>query len=152
MPAHLIEPAHCKQCFMHIIYNQLLSANIDSCLKSKLKHKVVINFSRNRCIMVRYTLHSHACSSAESVPIGGIHGRVVKVVDFKSPAPYRCEFETRHGLWILSCEEVIQLAYWTLVVLLRCPLMPEIMQGTWGLPQPVKLEHRDMTYIVLMWR
>jgi hypothetical protein len=25
-------------------------------------------------------------------------------------------------------------------------------KGTWGLPPPVKLERRDMTYTVLMWR
>jgi hypothetical protein len=25
-------------------------------------------------------------------------------------------------------------------------------KGTWGLPPPVKLEHRDMTYTVSMWR
>jgi hypothetical protein len=25
-------------------------------------------------------------------------------------------------------------------------------KGTWGLPSPVKLERRDMTYIVSMWR
>jgi hypothetical protein len=30
-------------------------------------------------------------------------------------------------LWILSWWETIQLAYWQLVVLLRCPFMPEIM-------------------------
>jgi hypothetical protein len=29
--------------------------------------------------------------------------------------------------WILSCEEAIQLAYRSLVALLRCPLTPEIM-------------------------
>jgi hypothetical protein len=52
---------------------------------------------------------------------------VVKVVDFKPLAPYRCGFESRQGLWILSCEEVIQLAYGTSVVLLKYPFVPEIM-------------------------
>jgi hypothetical protein len=33
------------------------------------------------------------------------------------------------GLWILSCEEAIQLAYRTSVVLLRCPFVPEIIHG-----------------------
>jgi hypothetical protein len=37
--------------------------------------------------------------------------------------------ESRKGLRILSCEEAIQLAYGTSVVLLRCPLVPEIMHG-----------------------
>jgi hypothetical protein len=55
--------------------------------------------------------------------------RVVKVVDFEPLAPHRCGFESRHGLWILSCEEAIQLAYGTSVVLLRCPFEPEIMHG-----------------------
>jgi hypothetical protein len=35
---------------------------------------------------------------------------------------------------IFSCEETILLAYRTSVVLLGCPLLPEIMQG---LPSPV---------------
>jgi hypothetical protein len=51
---------------------------------------------------------------------------VVKVVDFKPLVPHRCEFE---GLWILPCEEVIQLAYGTSVVLRRCPFVPEIVHG-----------------------
>jgi hypothetical protein len=54
---------------------------------------------------------------------------VVKVVDFKPLAPYRCGFESLQGLWILSCEQAIQLAYGTLVVLLRFPYLPEIMHG-----------------------
>jgi hypothetical protein len=53
--------------------------------------------------------------------IWGVRGRVVKVVDFKSLAPHRCGFESGQGLWILSCEEAIQLAYGTFV--------PEIMHG-----------------------
>jgi hypothetical protein len=59
----------------------------------------------------------------------GVRGRVVKVVDFKQLVPHRCGIESRHGLWILSCEEAIQLAYGTSVVLLRCPFVPEIMHG-----------------------
>jgi hypothetical protein len=54
---------------------------------------------------------------------------VAKVVDFKPFAPHSCGFESQQGLWILSCEEAIQLAYRTLVVLLRCPFVPEIMHG-----------------------
>jgi hypothetical protein len=54
---------------------------------------------------------------------------MVKVVDFKPLAPHRCGFESRQGLWILSCEEAIQLAYGTSVVLLRCLFVPEIMHG-----------------------
>jgi hypothetical protein len=54
---------------------------------------------------------------------------VVKVVDFKPLAPHRCGFESRQGLWILACEEAIQLAYRTSVVLLRCLLVLEIMHG-----------------------
>jgi hypothetical protein len=54
---------------------------------------------------------------------------VVKVVDFKPLVDHCYGFESRQGLWILSYEEAIQLAYGTSVVLLRCPLMPEIMHG-----------------------
>jgi hypothetical protein len=61
--------------------------------------------------------------------VWGVRGRVVKVVDFKPLAPHHCGFESRQGLWILSCEEAIQLAYGTSVVLLRCPFVPEIIHG-----------------------
>jgi hypothetical protein len=54
---------------------------------------------------------------------------MVKVVDFKPLAPHRCGFESRQGLWSLSCEEAIQLAKGTSVVLLRCLFVPEIMHG-----------------------
>jgi hypothetical protein len=57
----------------------------------------------------------------------GVHGLMVKVVDFKPLAPHLYRFETGQGLWILTCEEAIQLAYGTSVVLLRCLFMPEIM-------------------------
>jgi hypothetical protein len=57
----------------------------------------------------------------------GVRGQVVKVVDFKPFAPHHCGFGSGQGLWILSCDEAIQLAYGTSVVLLRCPFMPEIM-------------------------
>jgi hypothetical protein len=60
---------------------------------------------------------------------GGVRGQVVKVVDFKPLAPHRCGLESRRGLWILSCEEAIQLAYGMSVVLLRCPFVPEKMHG-----------------------
>jgi hypothetical protein len=55
---------------------------------------------------------------------------VVKVVDFKPLAPHLCGFvRIPTGTWILSCEEAIQLAYGTSVVLLRYPFVPEIMHG-----------------------
>jgi hypothetical protein len=54
---------------------------------------------------------------------------VVKVVDFKPLALHRFGFESLQGLWILSCEEAIQLAYGTSVVLLRCTFVPEVMHG-----------------------
>jgi hypothetical protein len=43
----------------------------------------------------------------------GVRGQVLKVVDFKPLAPHRCGFESLQGLWILSCEEAIKLAYGT---------------------------------------
>ena len=105
--------------------------------------------------------------------IRGVRGRVVRVVDLDSLAPHYCGFKSRHGLWILSCEEAIQLAYWTSVVLLRCPLVPEIMHargeimhararnnarswrnnarsGTWSLSSPLKLEIRHINFTLLV--
>jgi hypothetical protein len=58
-----------------------------------------------------------------------VRGRVVKVVDFKPLSPHHCGLESLQGLWILSCEEAIQLAYGTSVVLLRYTFVPEIMHG-----------------------
>ena len=68
------------------------------------------------------------------------------IIISKSLAPHCCGFESRQQLWNLSCEEAIQLAYRTLLVLLRCPLAPEIMQLS--LPPPVKLESRNITFSV----
>jgi hypothetical protein len=48
---------------------------------------------------------------------------------FKPFAPHRCGFESGQGLWILSCEEAIQLAYRKWVVLLGFPFVLEIMHG-----------------------
>ena len=59
-----------------------------------------------------------------NIIIGGICGRVVRVVDLESFAPYRFGFESHQVLWIRTCEETIQLAHGTFVVLLRFPLMP----------------------------
>ena len=39
-------------------------------------------------------------------------------------APNPSRFESCQGLWTLSCEEVIQLAYGTSVILLNCLLVP----------------------------
>jgi hypothetical protein len=43
--------------------------------------------------------------------------------------PHRCGFESWQEHWILLCEEAIQLAYGTSVILLRSPFAPEIMHG-----------------------
>jgi hypothetical protein len=53
----------------------------------------------------------------------------MKVVVFKLLVNHCCGFESRQGLWFLSCEEAIQLAYRTSVVLLidRCLFVSEIM-------------------------
>jgi hypothetical protein len=51
----------------------------------------------------------------------------VKVINFKPLAPHCCGFESRQGLCILSCEEAIQLAYGTSMVLLRYSFVPVIM-------------------------
>ena len=61
--------------------------------------------------------------------IRDIHGWVVRVIDLELLAPHWFGFESHQGLLILSCDKSIQLAYGTSVVLLRCPLVPGIMQG-----------------------
>jgi hypothetical protein len=50
-------------------------------------------------------------------------GWVVKDLDFKPLAPHHYGFESWQVHWILSCEEAIQLAYRTLVFLLRWPFV-----------------------------
>jgi hypothetical protein len=50
-------------------------------------------------------------------------------VNFKPLAPHRCGFKSPQGLLIISCDEAIQLAYNTPVVLLRCRFVSEIMHG-----------------------
>ena len=52
--------------------------------------------------------------------------QVVTVVYFESLPPHYCWFESCQES--LSCVEAIQLAYGTVVVLLWCQLVPEIMQ------------------------
>jgi hypothetical protein len=64
-----------------------------------------------------------------SIVYTGVRGQVDKVVDLNPLAPQRCRFESHQIHWILSCEEAIQLAYGTSVVLLMCPVVPEIMFG-----------------------
>ena len=39
-----------------------------------------------------------------------IHGRVIRVVDLESLAPHHHGLKSCQALWILSCEEAIQLA------------------------------------------
>jgi hypothetical protein len=53
---------------------------------------------------------------------------MVKVIDFKTLALHHCRFKSWQKVWVLSCEEAIQLAYRMSVVLLGCPLVPEIVQ------------------------
>ena len=57
----------------------------------------------------------------------GVRGLVSQIGDLESLAPHRCRFEFCQGLWILSCEEAVQLAYGKMVVLQSCLLVPEIM-------------------------
>jgi hypothetical protein len=52
------------------------------------------------------------------------------VVPIRCPlASLCCGFNSQQGLWILSCEEAIQAAYGTSVVLLWCPFAAKIMHG-----------------------
>jgi hypothetical protein len=79
-----------------------------------------------------------------------IRARVVKeVVNFRSLASHRFDFEFHRNFWILSCEEVIQLAYGMLVVILRYPFLLEILFGKAPSYSPsVKLECRYMTRLL----
>ena len=72
------------------------------------------------------------CVKSTNMMQRGVRRRVIRVDDLESSDPHYCGFESRLGLWILSCEEAIQLAHLTSVALLRCPLVPEIMHG--GVP------------------
>ena len=71
---------------------------------------------------------------------------MVRVIDLESLAPRSCWFESHQGRWILSCEEAIQIAYGTSVVLLRCLLVPEIIHG--GVSPPINLESSHVTFTV----
>jgi hypothetical protein len=55
--------------------------------------------------------------------------QVVKVFDFFKHFPLTAMSSSQQGLWILSCVETIHLAYGTLVVLLGCLFVPEVMHG-----------------------
>jgi hypothetical protein len=55
-------------------------------------------------------------------------GYLLKIVDFKPLASNGCRFKSQQGLWILSCEEAIQLAYrsgW--FYFMYVPFLSEIM-------------------------
>jgi hypothetical protein len=81
--------------------------------------KIMINRKK---MHARFVLYNLGCFVT-----WGVRGRMVKIVDFKQLAPHRCGFESRKGLWILSCEEALPLAYGTSMVLLRWPFVPLIM-------------------------
>ena len=70
----------------------------------------------------------HTTGNTNNV-VGDGRGQVVRVVDLESLVPHCRDFESRQGLCILSCEEVIQLAYGTSMILLRWPLVLEIHRG-----------------------
>jgi hypothetical protein len=54
------------------------------------------------------SLNSQICiTNVMPIKFKKVFGRVVKVVDCKPLAPHRCWFESRQGLWILSCKEAI---------------------------------------------
>ena len=64
-----------------------------------------------------------------SLILRGVHGHVVRFIDFDSLATHHGWFESPKGFYILLCEEVIQLhvAYRMSVVLLSCLLILEIL-------------------------
>ena len=66
---------------------------------------------------------------SNSFSVGGVRVRVrvrvVRVVHLELFAHERCGFESRQGLWHLSCEEAILKACVRLMVLLRYPSCPK---------------------------
>ena len=73
-----------------------------------------------------------------------VRGQVVRVNDLESLAYHR------QGLWILSYVDAIQLVNGTSVVLLRCPLVPEIMHG--GAPKcwcDVKPNKKEFSFLII---
>ena len=74
-----------------------------------------------------------------------------RVVGLESFAPHRRWFESQ-GLLLLSCEEAIKLAYGPSVVLIRYPLVPEIMheEAPDVFLHHLKLGSHNMTLTVFM--
>jgi hypothetical protein len=89
--------------------------------------KLVINFLKK----VKETLHiyfPHQGTSLHSIYGASVAEWLRSLTSNHLPL-IAVGSESRQGLWILSCEEAIQLAYGTSVVPFRCPFVPEIMHG-----------------------
>jgi hypothetical protein len=81
----------------------------------------------------------------------GVCRRKVKVIDSKPLAPHRCGFESLQGPRNLLCEEAIQLAYGTSVVLLSSTqFVSEIIHGRLTSSSTSKAE--TSLYTVSVWR
>ena len=76
----------------------------------------------------------------------GVSFRDVRVVDLESLFAVGLNPARDFGFFTLK------LAYGTLVVLLRCPFVPEAMhlRGYWGLPPLVNLESHHLSFTVLV--
>ena len=94
-----------------------------------------------------HRLHCLVIYVASYLSVRGVRGQVIRAGYLESLTPHNCGFVSRRGIWILSCQKAIQLAYGTSVVLLRCPIVPEI---TRGFSPQVKLESRHITFTVLI--
>jgi hypothetical protein len=81
-------------------------------------------------------------------------GRVVKVVDFKTFAPYSCGSKSRQGLWILFMWGSYPASLRSIYGSTQVPVLAwnDTEKGTWGLSPPVKQERRHMTYTLSVWR
>jgi hypothetical protein len=94
-PSYLIHFA-CKIVFINVFFNHL-HKSVSIMTDINWEWRVYV------CIIPHYSVYITL--------LWGVRGRVLKVVDFKPLAPHRCGFESRQAIWILSCEEAIQLAY-----------------------------------------
>jgi hypothetical protein len=113
-------------------------------LRSKLNVTVALTIESlsNQLLLEHFGLHfldlvlklimNSSCWNIKSC--GASVGQVVKFFQFKPLAPHCYGFDFYQGLWILSCEEVIQPAYKMSVVLLWCQFVPEILVIFGGAP------------------
>ena len=81
----------------------------------------------------------------------GVRSRLARVVDLDSLSSHRCGFEFRQGLWILPCDEAIQVPYGTVIIGGSTQLLARARNNarmdSRSLPPAVKLESDHITFV-----